>query len=298
MDAILLEGTVRPLTGYLLCYIPLATVIIGLITLFVLTDRHASRPYLRYNPFIAAGSTDKEIAARAPAVGETPAGPLSGAAAAGETTVFLGERGATTTVPKEAVPPPVAPDRPASMAGAPPADVPKDLGRVTGIDLPNVDQRAPALKQPPKNVAPPSAAEIAGSPAAPAAGANVPVPPVAPAASANVAQGLAITYIEVNPAGNALAGEYVRITNTTNSGINMNSWTLRDEGRKHSFTFPSFMIAPGAVVQIWTKGGQNDATNLYWGQRGAVWNNTGDTAILLDANGKEVSRFSYKGDRR
>lgn len=285
MDAMLLEGTVRPLTGYLLCYIPLATVIIGLITLFVLTDRHASRPYLRYNPFVAANSTDQEIAARAPAVGETPAGPLSGAAGPGETVVSLGEHGATVAVPKETVPPPVAPDRPASMAGAPPADLPKDLGRVTGIDLPDVDQSPPALKQPPGDVAPPSAGEMVGSPAAPAA----------PAAYANVAQGIAITYIESNPAGSDLEGEYVRIANNTSSAINMTGWTLRDEGRKHSFTLPSFMIAPGAVVQIWTKGGQNDATNLYWGQRGAVWNNTGDTAILLDAEGKQVSRFSYKG---
>lgn len=274
---ILLQETVRPLTGYLLCYIPLATVIIGLITLFVLTDRHAARPYLRYNPFVAAGSTDQELDARAPAVGETPAGSLSGAASAGETVVSLGAHGATVAVPKEAVPPPAAPSRAPALSGEPPADVPKDLGRVTGIDLPDVDQSPQALKQPPANVAPPSAAEMAA----------------APAAGAQATQSLAITGIDFNPAGGNLEGENVRIANNTNSAINMAGWTLRDEANRHSFSFPSFMLAPGAAVQLWTKSGQNDATNLYWGQRGAVWNNTGDTAILLDADGNEVARFSY-----
>ena len=100
MYADLLEGTARPVTGFLLCYVPLATIILGLITLFVWTDRHASRPYLRFNPFVAPTATEQKLAARPPAVGETPAGPLSSTAATGETSVFLGEHGATTTVPE------------------------------------------------------------------------------------------------------------------------------------------------------------------------------------------------------
>lgn len=30
-----------------------------------------------------------------------------------------------------------------------------------------------------------------------------------------------------------------------------------------------------------------------WERRQAVWNNTGDTAVLLDGNGSEVARESY-----
>ena len=77
MHLVLLQGTGPvPITGYLICYVPLAAIVLGLITLFVFTDRHASRPYLRFNPFVAATKTSAEIAARPPAVGETPAGPL------------------------------------------------------------------------------------------------------------------------------------------------------------------------------------------------------------------------------
>jgi hypothetical protein len=40
--------------------------------------------------------------------------------------------------------------------------------------------------------------------------------------------------------------------------------------------------------------GANDDRNLYWGLGHAVWNyRGGDTAVLLDANGAEISRFSY-----
>lgn len=267
MDAILLQGAVRPLTGYLLCYVPLATIVLGLIAFFIWTDRHASRPYLRYNPFVAAGGGQRQ----APAIGETPAGPLGSKAGPGETAVFLGQHGATTTVPKEAVPPPAAPDRPATFAGAPPANTPKDLGRVQGVDLPGVDQRPKAPPTPPKAVAPPSAAEM---PAAPA---------------------VAITSIEFNPAGRDIDGEYVRIENNTAAPIDLSGWTLRDLGRKHSYTFRSFILAPGGVVQLWSKSGADDAANLYWGNSAAIWNNTGDTAILSDAAGNEVARFSYTG---
>lgn len=52
MDLVLLQGAAPiPITGYLVCFAPLAAVILGLIVLFAWTDRHASRPYLRLNPF-------------------------------------------------------------------------------------------------------------------------------------------------------------------------------------------------------------------------------------------------------
>jgi hypothetical protein len=291
MDAILLQGAVRPLTGYLLCYVPLAVVILGLIAFFIMTDRHASRPYLRYNPFVAAGGGAP--ATRPPAVGETPAGSLGSKAGPGETAVFLGQHGATASVPKEDVPPPAAPDQAASFAGAPPADVPKDLGRVQGVDLPGVDQRPKAPPAPPKAVAPPSAAEVDPRPS------TLPSPPktVEPRSAAEMpaTPAVAITSIEFSPAGRDIDGEYVRIENNTAAPIDLSGWAMGEVGRKHTYTFRSFILAPGGVVQLWTKSGADDAANLYWGSPAAIWNNTGDTAILSDAAGNEVARFSYQG---
>src|SRR5581483_1704503 len=192
MHLILLQGTPpTPATGYLLCYVPLAVIVLGLITFFVYTDRHASRPYLRFNPFVAANTPPEQLAARPPAVGETPAGPLG--APAGTTTVSAGQFGQTAAVPKEAVPPPAAdPAAKPAFSGEPPANVPADFGRVTGVDLPNVDQR----------------------PSAPAS-------PMLP-----ISKALDITYIEFDPPGGDLAGEYVRIQNNTGSAIDLTGWTL------------------------------------------------------------------------
>jgi hypothetical protein len=46
-------------------------------------------------------------------------------------------------------------------------------------------------------------------------------------------------------------------------------------------------------MDVWTKVGANNANNLYWGRGSAVWNNTGDTAFLKDAQGVLRSQFTY-----
>lgn len=108
--------------------------------------------------------------------------------------------------------------------------------------------------------------------------------------------GLAISFIEFNPAGRDVEGEFVRISNGSAAAVDLTGWSMRDFASRHAYTFPAFTLAPGAEVQLWTKAGADDAANLYWGQRAAVWNNEGDTAILADAQGAEVATYSYKGD--
>lgn len=112
----LLQTAPTPASAYLLCYFPLALIVLGLITWFVITDRHASRPYLRYNPFVAASNTPEELAQREPAIGETPAGSL-GPVPAGATTVFGGEHGEKVAVPEGAAPEPDAPESDMPLEG-------------------------------------------------------------------------------------------------------------------------------------------------------------------------------------
>lgn len=104
---------------------------------------------------------------------------------------------------------------------------------------------------------------------------------------------VSITYIEYDPPGSDLEGEFVVITNASHEPVDLTGWMLIDEGAKHSYTFPAFVLAGGAEVKLWTKAGVNDANNLYWGSRRPIWNNTGDTAILRDANGNLISRYTY-----
>ena len=101
-----------------------------------------------------------------------------------------------------------------------------------------------------------------------------------------------ITSINSNPPGSDVEGEYVVIRNDTTAGIELNSWTLRDAAN-HVFVFPAFVLQPGSDAKVWTKAGANDAQNLFWGRRSAIWNNAGDTAILRDQRGTEVDRYVY-----
>jgi hypothetical protein len=123
-----------------------------------------------------------------------------------------------------------------------------------------------------------------------------PATPTATPMSAPVASAMGITYIEFDPPGRDIDGEYVLIRNSTAAAVNMTGWKLIDGGAKHTFDFPAFTLAAGAEVKLWSKAGANDGENLYWGWRSAIWNNTGDTAQLSDAHGTLVSTYSYQGN--
>lgn len=107
-----------------------------------------------------------------------------------------------------------------------------------------------------------------------------------------------IAHIEYDPPGRDLDGEYVLLRNSASVPADLTGWTLRDGEAKHLFVFPAFTLAPGAEVKLWTKPGLNDAANLYWGSRGAVWNNEGDTGTLTDRSGAVVSSLAYVGKPR
>jgi large subunit ribosomal protein L20 len=114
--------------------------------------------------------------------------------------------------------------------------------------------------------------------------------------AAPITTGITISFIEFNPEGKDVDGEYVRLVNNLDEAVELTNWTLQDSESKHIYNFPTFTLAAGAEVQLWTKAGEDDDANLYWNSRGAIWNNDGDTAILFNADGVEVSRYSYEGE--
>lgn len=115
-----------------------------------------------------------------------------------------------------------------------------------------------------------------------------------PAGPTTAPANVQITLIVYNPAGDDVAGEYVRIENKGGITVVLTGWTLSDND-SHVYNFPGgFSIAPGAAVQVWVKSGANNATNLYWGSAQAFWNNAGDTAYLRNG-GTLVDSCSYAG---
>jgi hypothetical protein len=88
-----------------------------------------------------------------------------------------------------------------------------------------------------------------------------------------------------------LNSEYVVFKNTSGRIARMGGFKLFDKGRIHTYRFPkSFRLGVKKSVTLYTGSGRNSSSRLYWGQGSAVWNNTGDTATLVNRNGRVLDR--------
>ena len=106
-----------------------------------------------------------------------------------------------------------------------------------------------------------------------------------------------ITGVQYDAPGNDhenLNGEGVTVANQGESAQPMTGWVLKDESATHRYRFPSGLtLNVDSQVRVYTGCGTDTATELYWCNSGAVWNNDGDTAFLLDPNGNIVDQYSY-----
>ncbi len=107
---------------------------------------------------------------------------------------------------------------------------------------------------------------------------------------------LSLVDINADAEGNDnenLNDEYVVLENTGESTLDLSGWELVDEAGK-TFEFPDgFTLAPGERVTIHSGSGTDSATDLYWGQETAVWNNGGDTVTVRTDDGTVVIEESY-----
>lgn len=111
------------------------------------------------------------------------------------------------------------------------------------------------------------------------------------------ATALRITRIRLDAEGNDaenLNDEWIDVSNTGTSVVDLTGWRVRDESSSHRFTFPDgFALGPGATVRIHSGCGPDSDTDLFWCTSGsAIWNNDGDTAFLEDPSGNIVDRLA------
>jgi hypothetical protein len=84
---------------------------------------------------------------------------------------------------------------------------------------------------------------------------------------------------------------WVEIVNNGSSDVNFTGWKLMNK-ENITYEFPtSFVLNPGAQVKVHSSAGKPNSTDLY--NSSVLWSRTGDTAILKDATGKSVSKYSY-----
>ncbi|GAI43883.1 unnamed protein product, partial [marine sediment metagenome] len=89
--------------------------------------------------------------------------------------------------------------------------------------------------------------------------------------------------------------EYVEITNLGDTPKDLEGWVLKDIDEGYpSFTFPSYVLAPGESIRVYTNEVHPEWGGFSFGYGSAIWNNKDpDIAALYNAQGQEVSRKSY-----
>lgn len=106
-----------------------------------------------------------------------------------------------------------------------------------------------------------------------------------------------ITRIDENPPGadeDAIDLEIVEITNRSDERVDLAGFVLRDESTANRFEFPDGVtLDPGESVEVST-GCDPPGDALGWCSDSPVWNNGGDTALLLDRAGRVVDHRSYR----
>ena len=116
--------------------------------------------------------------------------------------------------------------------------------------------------------------------------------PVSPASEAIV-----VSALHPDAAGRDeqnLNDEWVELTNHSAALIELGGFTVRDESSSNRYSLPArFALAAGASVRLHSGCGPDRGDTLYWCSRTPVWNNGGDTVLLLDANGNIVAARSY-----
>jgi hypothetical protein len=99
--------------------------------------------------------------------------------------------------------------------------------------------------------------------------------------------------------------ESVAILNQGTMAQPMSGWTLASLRGKLFFPFPyKLILLPGMTVVVHSgqqmehqvRRGLTGQIDLFW-KNEQVWNNVGDVAILFDADGVEVDRYTYPHER-
>ena len=110
---------------------------------------------------------------------------------------------------------------------------------------------------------------------------------------------LGLVDLEPDPPGpdeDDLNGEWVLLANAGAEAADLTGWVLRDESSQNRYRFPdSFLVGAGEAVAVHTGCGDDGSADLYWCADNPVWNNGGDTALLLDPAGNVAARLRYPG---
>lgn len=90
-------------------------------------------------------------------------------------------------------------------------------------------------------------------------------------------------------AGN-LENERVIIEHVGIEDVSLAGWRLRDESGAE-YRFPALVLHPGAEVSVFSRQGDDSASELYWNRQAAVWR-SGEQASLIDPSGRTQATYT------
>jgi hypothetical protein len=102
---------------------------------------------------------------------------------------------------------------------------------------------------------------------------------------------LEILSVDFNPPGQDV-GESVAIHNPGQSAVELSGFALRDESSVNRYEFPDVLLEAGGTIEVSTACG-SDGTVLYWCAGEPVWNNGGDSVLVIDSFGRIVASHRY-----
>ncbi|WP_322490370.1 lamin tail domain-containing protein [Chloroflexus sp.] len=113
----------------------------------------------------------------------------------------------------------------------------------------------------------------------------------------SVPAGLVVTLL-IEPydpnTSTTLNDERITLRSEEDNDLTIEGWRIVNISRPEqpTFTFPAFILQPEVDVYLYSGSGTSNLTtgDFYWNQRAPVWR-SGDTAHLLDAQGRLVSSY-------
>lgn len=104
---------------------------------------------------------------------------------------------------------------------------------------------------------------------------------------------LRIKFSQPNPPGaDRPDDEFITLHNEGAELIDLSGFVLRDESSSNRFTIPDgTSLAPDASLDVWT--GCEPPSGVGWCSDTPIWNNGGDSALLLSPSGNVVAHARY-----
>jgi micrococcal nuclease len=91
-----------------------------------------------------------------------------------------------------------------------------------------------------------------------------------------------------------LNDEYVTFRNRGGDTLDLGDWVVKDSA-DHDYTVPSdFTLEAGEEVTLHTGKGGNTDNDLYWGLDNPVWNNSGDTVYVYNADDELIIKRPHE----